>query len=138
MNGACIILLSFGACAILLLWLALIDVPRVVRSLSRGRRAKGYIIRDEISYLRYCAVAHFPVVIFRDASGASFEVQTRHNKKTSAPEYMVDVEVAYLPENPQTSAVLVGIKYYYATIFNVLFILTFFVIAPIVFCYIFR
>ena len=89
------------------------DAMRVIRSLRWGKRTQGQIVRDQVVFLGKGRF-HYPVVIFRDEMGTSYEVQTRYERitSTSAREQMGEVEIAYLPTDPQRTAVLVGIRYY--------------------------
>jgi hypothetical protein len=122
MSAINVVLFSSAVVVAVVLWIVLKDVPRVVRSLRVGRRVKGQIIRDHTLPFRY-SLLHFPVVMFRDETGAPHEVKTRYQKKTSVREQMGEVEVAFLPEDPARTAVLVGLRFYLPTIGDALFFL---------------
>ena len=122
MNALHVLLITSGLAIGVVIWISTKDIPRVLRSLRRGRRVQGRIIRDEIVPFRYSAF-HFPVVLFRDESGSLHEVKTRYHRETSAREQMEDVEIAYLPEDPKGTAVLVCLRYYLPTAANAAFFL---------------
>ena len=84
---------------------------------------QGRITHDHIIRFRYSAF-HYPVVVFVDDAGISHEVKIRYHRKPHAREQLNNVEIAYLRENPEDTAILVGFRYYLPTAFTALYFLT--------------
>ncbi len=111
MNYFDVLLYASLVAMIVLAWLALKDVPRIVRVLRKGRRTRGQIIRDHAVPTGKGALC-YPVFTFQDESGIVHEVISRHQKENSFREQMTEVEVAYDPSAPANSALLVGFRFY--------------------------
>lgn len=110
--SAFIYLVVMSAVAIaVILGIALRDVPRVVRSLRKGRRVRARVVRDEGVSVGYGKM-YFPVVAFHDEAGVAHTVKTRYPQLTPPWERAGEVTVAYLPRNPADTAVLVGARHY--------------------------
>lgn len=94
-----------------ILGIALRDVPRVVRSLRKGRRVRARVVQDEGVSVGYGRM-YFPVVVFRDESGVEREVKTRYPQMAPPWERADEVTIAYLPGDPEGTTVLVGLRPY--------------------------
>lgn len=113
-----LLLTGMVAFVVSVLWITLKDFPRVFRSLSKGLRTNGQILRDDEVYSKL-RIQHFPVIGFKDERGKLYEVKTRYMRKPSVQEQLRNVEVSYMAVDPQNTAVLVGMRFYLPTLIHV-------------------